>query len=140
MVTRRSAAALTLLLCLAGCAGNTETGASSGESSGAASAPASGSAQPTTPSSTTPTAEPSIGKPTAGEAQTITGTVEAGVEPNCRLIKDDKGAHLLVFDDSSLRAQAEVGKKITASGRSEPKMMSTCQQGIPFIVTSITPA
>ena len=140
MVTRRSPAALALLLCLAGCAGNTGTDAASSSSS----APASSSAGPAPASSAPTVSAPTASAPTvsapAGEAQTITGTVEAGVEPNCRLIKDGKGSHLLVFQDSSLRAQAEVGQKITATGRSEPKMMSTCQQGIPFIVASITPA
>ena len=141
MLTRRTAAALTLLLCLAGCAGNTEPGAA-GESSGGTStsaAPTTSSSAPAASPSSKPTAEPSD-KPTAGGAQTVTGTVEAGVEPNCRLIKDNTGSHLLVFRDESLRSQASVGKKITATGRSEPTLMSTCQQGIPFIITSISPA
>ncbi|HEX5201842.1 MAG TPA: hypothetical protein VFW27_18085 [Actinoplanes sp.] len=77
---------------------------------------------------------------TASNAETITGTVEAGVEPNCRLIKDGAGSHLLFFDDSSLKAEAPVGRKVTVTGRSEPKMMSTCQQGIPFIVSAVRPA
>jgi hypothetical protein len=87
-----------------------------------------------------PTGEPSADTPTDAGVETITGTVQEGVEPNCRLIQDNSGSYLLVFDDASLRSQAVVGKKITASGRSEPKMMSTCQQGIPFIVTSLSPA
>jgi hypothetical protein len=70
----------------------------------------------------------------------VTGTVEAGVEPNCRLIQDGSGSHLLVFRDAALRADAPVGKKVTVTGHAEPKMMSTCQQGIPFIVASISPA
>ena len=47
---------------------------------------------------------------------------------------------MLFFDDASLRAEATVGKKVTVTGRSDPKMMSTCQQGIPFIVSAIRPA
>jgi hypothetical protein len=83
---------------------------------------------------------PGVSSSAAGDSQTVTGTVEAGVEPNCRVIHDNAGAHLLVFKDAALRADAVVGKKITVTGRPEPKMMSTCQQGIPFIVASVSPA
>jgi hypothetical protein len=118
MLTRRAAAVVTLVLCLAGCA--------------RASSPSSSSPSPA------PSPSSSSSLPAGGE--TVTGTVEAGVEPNCRLIKDDSGSHLLVFKDQSLRADAAVGKKVTVTGRSEPSMMSTCQQGIPFLVSSVSPA
>ncbi|MEU4245286.1 hypothetical protein [Actinoplanes sp. NPDC026619] len=132
MLIRRSAAGLALMVCLAGCANQSSTSTSSPASS-APSSSASSSAE-----SAAPTAEPSGAKPTATGAETITGTVEAGVEPNCLLLQDTKGSHLLVFDDASMRADATVGKKVTLTGRSEPSQMSTCQQGIPFIVTSVT--
>jgi hypothetical protein len=135
MLTRRVAAALALMLCLAGCA-NQDSPIDSAAPGPASAAPSS-SAAPSLPSSA-PTAEPSA--PTATGAQTITGTVEAGVEPNCLLLHDGKGSHLLVFDDAAMRADVTVGKKVTLTGRSEPTMMSTCQQGIPFIVTSVAPA
>jgi len=70
----------------------------------------------------------------------VTGTVEAGVEANCRLIQDDAGSHVLYFHDPALKAEAPVGKKVTVTGHSEPGMMTTCQQGTPFIVTSVGPA
>ena len=120
------------MVCLVGCANQTSSPSSAPE---LPSAPAS-SAAPTTE----PTTEPSGAKPTETGAETITGTVEAGVEPNCLLLQDTKGSHLLVFDDASMRADATVGKKVTLTGRSAPSQMSTCQQGIPFIVTSVTPA
>jgi hypothetical protein len=143
MLTRRAAAVLTLALCLAGCAnGAAEPGAAPASAPAAGSpstsAPVSGSASAS--ASPSPSTEPSGNNPTASGAQTITGTVEAGVEPNCRLIKDSAGSHLLFFDDASLRAEAPVGKKVTVTGRSEPKMMSTCQQGIPFVVSAVSPA
>ena len=128
MVTRRLAVLL-LVLAVAGCANNaTESGAagpgpSDVASSAAASAPAS--------------AEPSAGRPTAAEAETITGTVTAGVEPGCLVLQDAKGSYLLVFDDAALRSSAPVGSAVTLTGRSDPSMMSTCQQGVPFIVTSV---
>jgi hypothetical protein len=120
MSTRRFAAAVTLLVCLAGCAGNASSSSSSSASSPAPSA--------------------SSVAPPSGDVQTVTGTVEAGVEPNCRIIHDDSGSHLLVFHDAALRDGAVVGKKITVTGSPDPKLMSTCQQGIPFVVTSISPA
>jgi hypothetical protein len=135
MVTRRFAA-LMLLFAVAGCANNaTDTGAPGPAASDlpSASAPA---PEPSTPA-LEPSTEPS-GGPTAGGAETITGTVTAGVEPNCLLlVQDAKGAHLLVFDDPALKASAPVGARVTVTGRSEPGMMSTCQQGTPFIVTSV---
>ena len=127
MLTRRFAVALTLA-CLAGCAGNNAApSAGSAETSAPSSAPSS--------SSPSPSLEPSE----SGAAETVTGTVEAGVEANCTLIRDDAGNHVLYYDDPSLKAQAPVGKKVTVTGHSKPGMMTTCQQGTPFIVTSVSP-
>ncbi|WP_433301896.1 hypothetical protein ACQP2F_07445 [Actinoplanes sp. CA-030573] len=140
MSTRRFAAALTLALCLTSlgaCAGNNASPASSAADSSSPSAPA--SPADSSPAASSPAA-PSPSSSSSAGAQTVTGTVEEGVEPNCRLIKDDAGSHLLVFDDPALRSQTLVGKKVTVTGRSEPKLMSTCQQGIPFVVTSVAPA
>jgi hypothetical protein len=83
-----------------------------------------------------PSSEPGSGKPAAG-SETITGTVAAGIEPNCLLLQSDGVSHLLVFDDPAMRSDAAVGRKITLVGRSEPSMMSTCQQGVPFIVSAV---
>jgi len=124
MSTRR-AVTLLLLVCLAGCAnGPTEAGAP-------APAPTSPSAAPSVPSA-------SAG-PTGAGGETITGTVQAGVEPNCLLLQDDKGSHLLIIRDTELRKTAAAGTKVTVTGKSEPGMMSTCQQGIPFIVSAVRP-
>ena len=128
MLTRRFAVALTLLACLAGCAGNNAApSAGSSETSAPSSAPSSSSPSP------------SLESPESGAAETVTGTVEAGVEANCTLIRDDAGNHVLYYDDPSLKAQAPVGKKVTVTGHSKPGMMTTCQQGTPFIVTSVSP-
>jgi hypothetical protein len=136
MVSRRIAAprriaALILALAVAGCA-NSDNVPQPG-------ADGAGSLPSEVPSSVpaSPSAEPSGGNPTAGGAETITGTVTAGVEPNCLLLQDAKGSHLLVFDDTSLRSEATVGAKVTLTGKSKPTMMSTCQQGVPFIVSAV---
>ena len=136
MLTRAVPAVLLLLLA-AGCAdGATESGAAPAPSSPAP--VTSDVIDPPLPTAKTsgPVGEPSAGRPNAG-GQTVTGTVSAGVEPNCLLLNDATGAHLLIFDDPAMRAKAPVGKKVTVSGKSDPSMMSTCQQGVPFIVSSI---
>ena len=100
--------ALFALLALAGCASPT---------------------QPASPSSPSPS-------PSAS-ASTITGTVAAGVEPHCLTLRDAAGLHSLYFDDESLRPQAPAGAHVTLVGHAEPGMMTTCQQGEPFIVTEV---
>jgi hypothetical protein len=125
MVIRRTAVALALALAVAGCANNVDSGAGS---------PPSGVVAP--PSSSAPPA-PSTGA-SAGAVETISGTVAAGVEPNCLILQDEKGSHLLLFDNAALQQQAKVGANVTLTGRSEPDLMSTCQQGVPFTVISVT--
>jgi hypothetical protein len=125
---------------LAGCAnnpgpaGSSAAASSPAPSSAAASSPAaSGTASPA------PSGEPSAGKPTASGAQTISGTIAEGVEPHCLILRDSGGSHVLFFDDPGLRSAAKAGSRVTLTGRSEPTMMTTCQQGVPFIVSSVKP-
>jgi hypothetical protein len=106
-------------LVLSGCAGN-----SAGSSPGA---PA--SAAPSSPSSAAPSAD--------APGETLSGTVAAGVEPDCLILQGGGTHHVLIFDDPSLRAGAKVGSSITVTGRAEPGQMTTCQQGVPFIVTAV---
>jgi hypothetical protein len=105
-------------LALSGC------GNSTGSSPGAPS-----SAAPSSPSSTAPSAGP--------PGETLSGTVAAGVEPNCLILQGGGTHHVLIFDDPALRTQAKVGSSITVTGRAEPSQMTTCQQGVPFIVTAV---
>lgn len=112
----------------AGCANG-----GSGQSVGApsSSAPSVPSAPAVT--SAAPTEESGATKPAAGAVQTLTGTITAGVEPNCLLLDD----HLLIISDSQLRSAAKAGATVTVTGRSEEGMMTTCQQGTPFIVATL---
>jgi hypothetical protein len=126
MSVRRSGvlAALIAVLFVAGCAGDTT-------------APGGPSVPGGTPTSAQPSTEPSAGRPSAG-AETLTGTVQAGVEPGCLLLKGSSGKdHLLLFDEQSLKTQAKVGSSVTVTGTAKPGQLTTCQQGIPFIVTSL---
>ncbi len=125
MTIRRISLPLLVALALAGCANG-----GSGDPAGApaqqpSSAPAATSAAPTEESGTV--------KPPAGGTQTLTGTITAGVEPNCLLLED----RLLIFSDPELRSAAKAGATVTVTGRVEPGMMTTCQQGTPFVVTAL---
>jgi hypothetical protein len=123
MIRRRSAFAVLLALTLTACA-----------------QPSSG------PTGSTSSGLPSAGLPSAGlpsdpagpeASQVIKGTVTAGVERGCLVLKGDTDSHPLVFADESLRSSARVGARVTVVGRAEPGMMTTCQQGTPFTVTSV---
>jgi hypothetical protein len=63
--------------------------------------------------------------------------VSAGVEPHCLIVKDATGLHSIYFHDESLRSSAPPGAHVTLVGHAEPGMMTTCQQGEPFIVTEV---
>ncbi|MGC9668123.1 hypothetical protein ACNTMW_16400 [Planosporangium sp. 12N6] len=71
------------------------------------------------------------GKPAA--PTTLTGTVTAGVEPNCLLLS----GYLLV---GGPREQLRDGARVTVTGRVQAGLMTTCQQGTPFVVESVQPA
>ncbi|WP_425437170.1 hypothetical protein [Micromonospora wenchangensis] len=62
-------------------------------------------------------------------ATELTGTVEAGVEPGCLLLD----GHQLVGGPKDVLA---AGARVTVTGRAQPDLMSTCQQGVPFLVES----
>ncbi|MBB2942039.1 hypothetical protein FB565_001743 [Actinoplanes lutulentus] len=127
MLIRRSVVPVALLLALsAGCANNTgtETGA-----------PAPASATPESVTTPTPADEPSVpGKPSGdGDITTLTGKIAAGVEPGCLLLD----GHLLIFSDAAQKGSVKAGDQITVTGKSEPGLMTTCQQGEPFKVSSV---
>ncbi|WP_106317085.1 hypothetical protein [Actinoplanes italicus] len=67
----------------------------------------------------------------------LTGTVTAGVEPKCLLLKDGTGDHLLIVEDEKLKSSLVVGAEVTVTGKSAEGMMTTCMQGKPFKVSSV---
>jgi hypothetical protein len=115
--------ALVALLFAAGCARNADSD--------------SPAAPPAAPSESGRPAE--SGKASAPVGQTITGTVTAGVEPNCTLLSGGGTDYLLIFEDPALREQVTIGEPATVVGRAEAGMMTTCQQGTPFVVTAVRP-
>jgi len=87
------------------------------------------------PEETTPYLDPSLGdssKPGSGSQLTISGTVESGVESGCLVLEYDGTLYGIFgsFDSSVVYAGAEV----TLHGQVDNGMMTTCQQGTPFVV------
>ena len=85
---------------------------------------------------TTLPGSPRVTKPTraAGEV-TVTGTVVEGVESGCLLLDAGGGRrYLLVGGD---RAELQAGSRVSVTGRADPDLVTTCQQGEPLVVSSI---
>ncbi|MGI5181148.1 hypothetical protein ACQEVZ_33075 [Dactylosporangium sp. CA-152071] len=70
----------------------------------------------------------------APAAITVSGQVVEGVESGCLLLRAPDKTYLLIGGD---RAVLQVGKQVTVTGRPTPDLMSTCQQGTPFQVSSV---
>lgn len=115
----------------------------------ASSSPASpspgGSAGPSasvpTPTATSP-GQPATPKPTlslSGSEMTVSGTVVEGVEPSCLILQTSGKDYLLMLPASMDRSKVRAGAKLVVRGRLQPGMMSYCQQGTPFMVSSVSP-
>jgi hypothetical protein len=102
-------------------------------------APPSPSASADLPVPTPPgkaTGGPTLPDPTGGKSSgptTLTGTVTAGVEPNCVVLD----GYLLV---GGPREHLRGGARVTVTGRVQADLMTTCQQGTPFVVETAQPA
>lgn len=107
-----------------------QTGAPVTPSSGAPTDPTMPGAAP--PSGSQPPGGPGKSSPAPGGA-VLTGTVTSGVEPGCLLL----GEYLLV---GGPRDVIKAGAKLTVTGRAQPDLMTTCQQGTPFVVETAKPA
>jgi hypothetical protein len=69
-------------------------------------------------------------------AETIIGVVEAGAEAGCWSLMTDTTRYLLLADDQSLFTP---GARLQVRGTTRPNLMTTCQQGTPFLVYSAGP-
>lgn len=83
-----------------------------------------------TPSKSLPDLSATV--PGVGVETTVTGTVREGVEAGCILVED----YLLVGAPASVA----VGQRVTVTGRTDPNIVTTCQQGTPLVVSSVKPA
>jgi hypothetical protein len=67
-----------------------------------------------------------------------TGRVVEGVEPNCLLLDAEGGKrYLLVGGD---RGELRAGARVAVTGRADPNLISTCQEGEPLVVSAIEAA
>jgi hypothetical protein len=90
------------------------------------------------PEETTPYLDPSLGDTTKpGAAMTISGTVEAGVESGC-LVLEHEGTVYGIFGDFDATV-VYAGATVTLQGNVDDGIMSTCQQGTPFVVEDAQP-
>jgi D-serine deaminase-like pyridoxal phosphate-dependent protein len=108
-------------------------GCASADSSNSAGEPpsvAATSASAADPTSAAPVSSGSVSAAT----MTITGEVKDGVEPGCVLLNTGQQTYLLIGGD---RTALKSGTRITVIGTLQPGLMTTCQQGTPFQVTSI---
>jgi hypothetical protein len=72
--------------------------------------------------------------PPAGALQTITGEVAPGVEMGCVLLRTDAGEFLLLGEQVD---ELSFGSTATVRGYADPSVMTTCQQGTPFMVSEV---
>lgn len=108
------------------------SGTPSATSSTSPGAPSDTSVAPT-PSPTSSTASPEPTAP-AGDRMTLSGTVRAGVEAGCLVLRDDGTLYLLLDDQDRMKP----GEKVTVTGYVEKDAMSYCMQGKPFRVLTVT--
>lgn len=129
----RPVLALSAVALLGACGTGSSTGGSS-TSGGAATPPAS-----TTTTSSAPE-DPTLPPPSGGKVRmlTVTGTVSDGVESGCLLLtptpSDANGLWQLMGKVAGIKA----GQQVTVRGYRVENVASTCQQGRPFQVESIT--
>lgn len=150
MATGRGAAALLLVGVLAGCGqqegGRAMTGSpeqsTPGPSAAGTSTPGTATPGPDRTAPPLPTSAdellgplPGPSRRASGALRTLTGTVVPGVESGCLLLSTAQGAYLLVGGD---RAVLRAGATVTVQGRPDPTLLTTCQQGVPFVVASVS--
>jgi hypothetical protein len=145
MTRVRTAAALALIvLGLAGACAAPGTSADGGSSAGAP-ATSGDTTSPSAPDSplptagviTPPTASPGpVGSALPGDI-TLRGQVEAGVEPGCLIMQSGGKTYELYSVDRSV---VRPGANLVLTGHVVTGMMSHCQQGQIFQVTSARPS
>ncbi len=136
-----AAAALAALLVVpAGCA--RPDGDPSGAPTGSPTSPAAPTTPPGAPSPSPPSAppgQPTPSVPPGARIETVTGQVVEGVELNCLLLRPTNrltpsgGGLLLIVSPGTLR----VGATVTVRGYVDRSLLTTCQQGTPFVVLEV---
>jgi hypothetical protein len=93
---------------------------------------------PTTASeSPVPSNKPTFtsGKP-QGEI-TVVGVIEEGVEHGCTILRSGEALYQLMGSTDPL---IMIGARISVTGKTNPGLVTTCQQGTPLLVIAVRPA
>lgn len=67
----------------------------------------------------------------------LSGRLSSGVEAGCVLLESGGQVYLLL---GSAVEELTPGSDVVVEGRPQPDAMTTCQQGTPFLVSSLTPS
>jgi hypothetical protein len=68
-----------------------------------------------------------------GSVRTLSGTVSDGVEAGCLVLTTDEGLFQLLGPG---RAGLRAGMRVAVDGAVKSDLATTCQQGMPFVVSS----
>lgn len=68
---------------------------------------------------------------------TLEGVVQSGVEAGCKLLLSQGAQYLLLGGDPAILRE---GQRVIVRGQAQPGVVTTCQQGVPFIVAEVRPA
>jgi len=92
-----------------------------------------------TPAPPTPSFTEDLGLTTPpagrGRFRTIRGTIRPGVEAGCLILSTAEGTFLLVGPRTG---GLKAGMTVEVSGAPDETIATTCQQGIPFVVTEVS--
>lgn len=113
-------------------AGASAPAASPGASSSSAPAPAPSPSATMAPPIILASPPGQVGGSTA--TMSLSGQIFAGAEPSCLLLTNGKTQYLLLAADSM---KLRVGIRVAVTGHVEHGIMTHCQQGQPFEVTSV---
>ena len=132
-----AAGTLGVVLLLAGCASSGSGSSAAPASSGSAPSNISGgpASDPLSSIPPSPSPEPT-GPPSPPSVQTLTGNVDAGVEPGCLILKDGGRTYLLLGGDPAV---VKAGARVKVTGKLASGVMSHCMQGLPFQVSEAHP-
>lgn len=95
--------------------------------SGSSASPSSGQRPTDLPSGVEP-------PPAPGRQIVVEGVVEAGVEPGCKILTTPSGSYLLLGSGERI----PVGVRVRIRGVAMTAVSTTCQQGTPLRVVSVT--
>ena len=77
---------------------------------------------------------------TSGKAPaeiTVVGVVEEGVEHGCTILRSGEALYQLMGSTDPL---IMIGARISVTGKTNPGLVTTCQQGTPLLVIAVRPA